>query len=91
MTTLLAGDIGGTKTLLSLHAVGDTAPELLTSARYASADWGDLAAMVSHFLAGTEGHDHPSVACLAVAGPVMEGRARLTNLPWELSETDLAV
>jgi glucokinase len=90
MTTLLAGDIGGTKTLLSLHAADGL--ETLAQERYSSADWPDLATMVNHFL-GTlrsAGHAHPAVACLAVAGPVQAGRARLTNLPWNLGEQELA-
>ena len=90
MTTLLAGDIGGTKTLLSLHAAAGL--ETLAQERYISADWPDLAAMVNHFLEGLRptGHARPAVACLAVAGPVQAGRARLTNLPWNLAEQDLA-
>lgn len=90
MTTLLAGDIGGTKTLLSLHAADGL--ETLAQERYSSADWPDLATMVNHFLRGLRpaGHVHPAVACLAVAGPVRAGRARLTNLPWNLGEQELA-
>lgn len=90
MTTLLAGDIGGTKTLLSLHAA--TGLVTLAQRRYSSADWPDLAAMVNHFLEDLRpaGHARPSVACLAVAGPVQAGRARLTNLPWSLGEHELA-
>ncbi len=90
MTTLLAGDIGGTKTLLSLHAADGL--ETLAQERYSSADWPDLAAMVNHFLEGLRpaGHGHPAVAGLAVAGPVQAGRARLTNLPWNLGEQELA-
>lgn len=90
MTTLLAGDIGGTKTLLSLHAADGL--ETLAQERYSSADWPDLAAMIHHFLEGVRpaGHAHPAVACLAVAGPVQGGRARLTNLPWSLEEDGLA-
>jgi glucokinase len=30
------------------------------------------------------------VACFAVAGPVVEGRSRVTNLPWVLEEGELA-
>lgn len=90
MTTLLAGDIGGTKTLLSLHAAAGL--ETLAQQRYSSADWPDLAAMVNHFLDAVRpaGHARPAVACLAVAGPVQAGRARLTNLPWSLGEHELA-
>jgi glucokinase len=92
MATLLAGDIGGTKTLLSLYSASGSHPELLVQERYPSADWDDLAPMVNHFLQEGLGRDQPrpEVACLAVAGPVQGGRARLTNLPWVLDEASLA-
>jgi glucokinase len=90
MTTLLAGDIGGTKTLLSLY--GADSLMLLAQERYASAEWDDLAPMVRHFLDQTEAraHPRPGAACLAVAGPVHRGQAQLTNLPWKLDESRLA-
>jgi glucokinase len=31
-----------------------------------------------------------TVACLGVAGPVVDGKARITNLPWRLEETALS-
>ena len=94
MTTLLAGDIGGTKTLLSLYRLsGDSQLEPLCQQRYSSAAWADLAPMLERFLeeAAARGHaERPAAACLAVAGPVQEGRAQLTNLPWLLEERQLA-
>lgn len=93
MTTLLAGDIGGTKTLLALYRSAGEELELLAEQRYRSADWADLTPMVQHFLAsaGAAGPDQPpSAACLAVAGPVQGGQASLTNLPWRLDERALA-
>jgi glucokinase len=93
MTLILAGDIGGTKTLLSLFAVaGDGPPVRRHEQRFASADWPDLTTMVTRFLAeaSAAGHDQPRAACFAVAGPVQAGRARLTNLPWRLEEEELA-
>jgi glucokinase len=92
MTTVLAGDIGGTKTLLSLHGFRGDRPVTLASGHYPSADWSHLADLVRHFLAASEAaRDHPpAAACFAVAGPVQAGRARLTNLPWQLEEEDLA-
>ena len=94
MTTLLAGDIGGTKTLLSLYHLGaGDQLEPLCQQRYSSADWGDLAPMVCHFLEEAAGQGHtarPAAACLAVAGPVQAGQARLTNLPWRLDQDQLA-
>jgi glucokinase len=93
MATLLAGDIGGTKTLLSLHTAGGSHPELLVEDRYVSADWPDLAPMLNHFLreGAAKAYPKPQVACMAVAGPVQAGRARLTNLPWVLDQTELAL
>jgi glucokinase len=90
--TLLAGDIGGTKTLLSLYSVGDERPELLVQERFASAEWNDLAPMLAHFLDAVVAgrHPNPQATCLAVAGPVQGGRARLTNLPWQLDGQTLA-
>ncbi len=90
--TLLAGDIGGTKTLLSLYGWDGTALRPLASERFPSADWWDLGAMVLHYLERPEmqAHPRPAAACFAVAGPVQGGRARLTNLDWQLGETELA-
>lgn len=95
MTTLLAGDIGGTKTLLALYRLElGGGLSLLRSQRYPSADWDDLAPMVQAFLAEHPqpgaGDALPAAACFAVAGPVQAGRAKLTNLPWQLDATALA-
>jgi glucokinase len=95
MTTLLAGDIGGTKTLLALYQSTGQELNLLAQERYSSADWDDLTPMVKRFLktasAGLpDGVAQPAAACLAVAGPVQQGKARLTNLPWLLDANQLA-
>jgi glucokinase len=95
MTTLLAGDIGGTKTLLALYRSEGEELELLVEERFTSSDWDDLTPMVGHFLSGAaqavpEPVSPPAAACFAVAGPVQGGRARLTNLPWLLDEHKLA-
>ncbi|ANB02328.1 glucokinase [Ectothiorhodospira sp. BSL-9] len=92
---ILAGDIGGTKTLLMLADVSDGRLTALARERYASADYPDLAPMVRAFLsdAGLP-RDDIDAACFALAGPVVHqqgvDRARLTNLPWELESTRLA-
>jgi glucokinase len=92
MTTLLAGDIGGTKTLLSLYRCEGERLIPVAGERYASADWDDLEPMAHHFLATTEAAGHPraAAACFAVAGPVRAGCSRLTNLPWRLDAAVLA-
>ena len=91
MTTLLAGDIGGTKTLLALYRLEGDRLIQGRCERFPSADWDDFAALVNHFLAaGPAGEARPAHACLAVAGPVRGGRCQLTNLPWLLEEGALA-
>ena len=94
MTTLLAGDIGGTKTLLALYHREADDLELIASRYYRSADWPALEPLLESFLSEQcgvpTGVARPQAACLAVAGPVRQGTARLTNLPWRLEAARLA-
>jgi len=85
---LLAGDIGGTKTALAVYSAerGSRAP--LLQAEFPSARYASLGVMVREFLAGS---DLPiERATFAVAGPVIAGSSKVTNLPWLLVEPDLA-
>jgi glucokinase len=84
---LLAGDIGGTKTLLALYAPASGARHPFAEAEFHSASYPDLDVMAREFLARQNSTaDH---ACFDVAGPVIGGRAHLTNLPWDLDEATL--
>lgn len=81
---LIAGDIGGTKTLLALYVPEAGAWNPIAEAEFHSADYRSLDDMARIFI---EQAKHPvSVACFDVAGPVIGGRAHLTNLPWTLDE-----
>lgn len=76
---ILAGDVGGTKTNLSLY---DTDGVIVTRRElrsFPSREYASLEEILGRFLAGT-----PAVewACVGVAGPVVGGRSRVTNLPW---------
>ncbi len=91
MTTLLAGDIGGTKTLLALYSLEGGRLRQQRTERFVSAEWDDFAALVNHFLgSGEDTGGRPAHACFAVAGPVRQGRVKLTNLPWQLEQNALA-
>lgn len=85
---ILAGDIGGTKTNLAVFS-----PELgphhpLVEATFPSGQYPSLEAIIAEFLAA---HPHPvDGACFGVAGPVVEGRAEITNLPWTIETNALA-
>ena len=84
---LLAGDIGGTKTNLAVFSTNDGPRAPLQMARFVSADYDSLAALVTDFL--DQADFKIERASFGVAGPVVEGKAELTNLPWELDETKL--
>ncbi|MBW4672001.1 MAG: glucokinase [Cyanomargarita calcarea GSE-NOS-MK-12-04C] len=84
MTLLLAGDIGGTKTILRLVEVSDSQQlHTLYEERYHSGDFLDLVPMVQQFLANAK-TPTPQKACFAIAGPVVNNTAKLTNLVWFL-------
>src|SRR5215470_18645529 len=85
---LLAGDIGGTKTDLAIFSneAGPHAP--LVRAEVHSADYPSLQALVGEFL--TKVNLPVERACFDVAGPVIDGRAKTTNLPWVMDEDSLA-
>lgn len=84
---ILAGDIGGTKTLLRLAEVDGGSHTQLAEQRYVSADWADLTSMVQAFLTDCRtqhGDLAISGACFGIAGPVSGRQAWVTNLPWQL-------
>jgi glucokinase len=85
---LVAGDIGGTKTDLAIFSseAGPHAP--LAQAKVHSADYPSLQAIVKEFLAKAQ--KPVDRACFAVAGPVIGGRVKTTNLPWVIEENSLA-
>lgn len=77
----LAGDIGGTKTLLRLSTTDSIEPLLQKS--YPSAEYTGLSEILDEFLREA-GAAEVTAACLALAGPVSGSRVKLTNLPWEV-------
>ncbi len=91
---VLAGDIGGTKTLLQVYdsAQGQEINTLsFESSRYATFD-----ALLATFLESLSGSVRESIGsvCIAVAGPVYDGvdgqTARVTNLLWNLDSIALS-
>jgi glucokinase len=85
---ILAGDIGGTKTVLGLFAVRELERSLLRDATYRSADFPGLEAVIRVFL--DEAAPAPiAAACFGVPGVVVDGSVTTTNLPWTLEATSL--
>ena len=86
---ILAGDAGGTKTMLALFEPGDGAPVLVREATVPSREFDSLEAIVERFLAAGPRADI-TAACVGIAGPVVDGRAVTPNLPWVVDERRLA-
>ena len=85
---LIAGDIGGTTTRLALVSPDAGPRAFVAEQEFPSADFPGLQPIVEAFLASTGGR--ATAACFDVAGPVIDGRAHLTNLPWDLNEAALS-
>jgi glucokinase len=84
---IIAGDIGGTKTLLQL--IDADANAVLFENRYESGAYPTFDAMLREFLASA-GSPSIDAACFAVAGPVVGDSAEITNLTWKMIAPDLA-
>jgi glucokinase len=84
---LIAGDIGGTTTRLALVSPEAGPRKFVAEQEFHSGDFNGLQPIVEAFLADTGAS--PTSACFDVAGPVIDRRAHLTNLPWNLEEAEL--
>ena len=95
MTLLIAGDIGGTKTILRLvQAQSPTQIVNLYESKYVSASFPDLVPIVEAFLTEATaklGAIAPiESACFGIAGPVVKNTSNVTNLGWKLQGDRIA-
>lgn len=87
MQTVLAADIGGTKTLFQLKTAEG---QVLLETRYENSGFAHFEELFEHFLATLSNEFLPiDSACFAVAGPVGGQQAQVTNLPWLLDVQQL--
>jgi glucokinase len=84
---LLAGDIGGTKTILALYTHEDGPRNAVAQFTYPSAKYESLEAVVREFMKQTRAKIER--ATFAVAGPVLGSKAQVTNLLWVMEEAQL--
>ncbi|MBS2022837.1 MAG: glucokinase [Deltaproteobacteria bacterium] len=91
---VLVGDIGGTKTLLSIAQVtppagpGQAKITFEGERRYDSHAFAGLAEMCQRYAADL-GEPLPRAAAFGVAGPVVKGTSKITNLPWIIHDGEL--
>ncbi len=85
---IIAGDIGGTKTVIALYERTTGGLHQAGERAFASAQYNALETILSEFL-----RDYSDVklenACFGIAGAIIDGRVHTTNLTWEVSETAL--
>ncbi len=87
---LLAGDIGGTKTILRLCNLNKGDSNIILERTYPSKNYLDFYTLLDQFLSSTDITSCNSInACFAVAGPVINGKSKITNLPWNIDESIL--
>jgi glucokinase len=85
---ILAGDIGGTHARLAYFHANNGTLKLVRETAFLSREYPDLEAIVSTFLDGE--HQGVDAACFGIAGPVRNGRAQVSNLPWVVESSRLA-
>jgi glucokinase len=81
---ILVGDIGGTKTILALYSKKQgLRGGAIFERRFESCEYNSLEAIITEFLLETQAK--PIAASFGVAGPVRNGQAKITNLPWTIN------
>jgi glucokinase len=85
---ILAGDIGGTKTNLALYKSTQEGIMLEVQHQFVSQNYASFSDVINEFLEKVPDREI-TTACLAIAGPIIDGRCATTNLPWEIATTDI--
>lgn len=85
---ILAGDVGGTKTILGLFQSTRSGLECVREQEFASQEQPSLGAMAREFLAA--GRQRVDRCAVGVAGPVEDGRSQVVNLRWPVDRRKLA-
>src|SRR5262245_11636621 len=82
---LLAGDIGGTKTLLGIFDATARRPRPIIARSFGTLDYDDLTTMIAELLTSSATAAATiETACFGVAGPVVGESATMTNIPWRV-------
>jgi glucokinase len=82
---LLAGDVGGTKTLLGLFERNIPRPRPLVTHAYATNSFSSFTQILDAFARDVHQPFALDAAVIGVAGPVLDNSAQLTNVAWDIS------
>jgi glucokinase len=87
---ILAGDVGGTKTLLGLFQRAGRRPQLVTRRSYVTNSYDSFPAILDAFARDVGGSLSIEAAAVGVAGPVIGDHAALTNIGWDIGCAEIA-
>jgi glucokinase len=87
-TMVLAGDIGATKTNLALFKIDYSHVTSLHEVQYKSNDYKNIIDLTNAFIRDIL--PLPDSICFGVAGPVLNGHAKLSNIDWEIDSNELS-
>jgi len=85
---ILAGDIGGTKTNLAFYTYNNENLELKQQHQFVSKDYENFSNVIEEFISIYDIKNIEAI-CLGIAGPVINGVCRTTNLPWIIDTKEL--
>ena len=83
---VLVGDIGGTNIRLAIAQNGIA--DKTTAQKFQIANFTGPGEAINHYLS-TTGTITPDAACLAVAGPIVDRAADMTNSPWDINAEEI--
>jgi len=87
---ILAGDVGGTKTLIGLFEVYKRRPVPVDVRTFQTTAYPGLPAIISEFFAAQAVRPELTAAAFGVAGPVINQSAKMTNVPWAVDAAEIA-
>jgi glucokinase len=88
---ILAGDVGGTKTLLGLFTPAAGRPALIEVGEFVTLDYDGLEAIIDVFLGTWQVEPrHLEAASIGIAGAIKSQVGRMTNVPWVIDAAALS-
>jgi len=88
---LLAGDLGGTKTILAIFS-NENYPKKLFNKYYLSSEWKSFDSIFEDFIKQLPNNiSLPKYGCIGVAGPIEDQNVKITNLNWEIKTKNLSL
>ena len=86
----VAGDVGGTKTLLGAFEPAADRPRAIATHGFVTNDYRSFVDIIDEFERSVGRELRADAVVVGVAGPVVGGRARLTNVAWDISASEVA-